>query len=74
MLKALANRLKETLLDLIKRQQTAYVKSRFIGEGGSVISDILEISNVFNLRGYIVTDDTDKVFDSSSHSYSLFCL
>ena len=74
MLKALANRLKETLLDLIKRQQTAYVKSRFIGEGGSVISDILEISNVFNLRGYIVTDDTEKVFDSSSHSYSLFCL
>ena len=61
MLKALANRLKETLLDLIKRQQTAYVKNRFIGEGGSVISDILE-------------SDTEKVFDSSSHSYSLSCL
>ena len=74
MLKALANRLKETLLDLIKRQQTAYVKNRFIVEGGSVISDILEISNVFNLRGYIVTDGTEKVFDSSSHSYSLSCL
>ena len=34
MSKALATRLKETLPDLISCQQTAYVKNRFIGEGG----------------------------------------
>ena len=74
MSKALATRLKETLPDLISCQQTAYVKNRFIGEGGRLISDILEISNVFNLRGYIVTVDIEKAFDSLSHSFLLACL
>ena len=48
MSKALNARLKETLPNLISCQQTAYVKNRFIGEGGLLISDILEISNVLN--------------------------
>ena len=74
MSKALATRIKETLPDLISCQQTAYVKNRFIGEGGRLISDILEISNVFNLRGYIVTVDIEKAFDSLSHSFLLACL
>ena len=39
MLKALATRLKETLPDLISCQETAYVKNRFIGEEGRLISD-----------------------------------
>ena len=42
--KALATRLKETLPKLISFQQTGYVKNRFIGEGGRLISDILEMS------------------------------
>ena len=74
MSKALATRLKETLPDLTSCQQTAYVKHRFIGEEGRLISDILEISNVFNLRGYIVTVDIEKAFDFLSHSFLLACL
>ena len=74
MSKALTTRLKEALPDLISCQQTAYVKNRFIGEGGRLISDILEISNVFNLRGYIVTVDIEKAFHSLSHSFLLDCL
>ena len=74
MSKALATKLKETLPGLISCQQTTYVKNRFIGEGGRLISDILEISNVFNLRGYIVTVDIEKAFDSLSHSFLLACL
>ena len=50
-------------------------KKRFIEEGGRLVSDILEISNCnFNLRGYIVTADIEKVFDSLSHSFLLACL
>ena len=60
-------RLKETLPDLISCQQTAYVKNRFIGEGGRLI----EISNVLKLRGYIVIDDIEKAFDSLRHSFLL---
>ena len=43
--KALATRLNETLPKLISFQQTAYVKN-IIGEGGRLISDILEMSEV----------------------------
>ena len=71
MSKALATRLKETLPDLISCQQTAYVKNSFIGEEGRLLSDILEISNV---RGYIVTVDIEKVFDSLSNSFLLACV
>ena len=46
MSKALAARLKETLLNLLSCQQTGYVKN--------LKSDILEISNILNLRGHIV--------------------
>ena len=72
MSKALATRLKETLPDLISCQQTAYVKNRFIGEGG--ISDIKERSNILDVRGYVVTVDIEKAFNSLSHSFLLACL
>ena len=58
--KALVTRLKETLPKLISSQQTAYVKNRFIGEGGRLISNILEMS--------------EKAFDSLRHSFLLACL
>ena len=64
MSRALATRLKETLPDLISCQQTRYVKNRFVEEEGRFIPNILEISHVFNLRGYIVTVDIEKAFDS----------
>ena len=59
----------ETFQHLTVWQQTAYVKIRFIGEGSRLVSDILEISNVFNLRGYTVTVSIEKAFDSLSHSF-----
>ena len=74
MSKAPATRLKETLPDLISCQQTTYVKNRFIGEGGRLTSDTLEVSNVLDLKGYIVTVDIEKGFDSLSHSFLQACL
>ena len=72
--KALTTRLKETLPKLIPFQQTAYVKNRFIGKEGRLISDILEMSESLNLKGYIVIADIEKAFDSLSHSFLLVCL
>ena len=72
--KALATRLKETLPKLISFQQTAHVRNSFIGEGGRLISDILEMTESLNLKGYIVTVDIEKAFDSVSHYFLLVCL
>ena len=52
----------------------AYVKIWFIGEGERLISDILEMSEILNLKGYIVTVDIEKAFDSLSQSFLLACL
>ena len=60
--KELATRLKESLPKLISFQQTTYVKNRFIGEGGRLISDMLETSESLNLKGYIVTVDIKTFF------------
>ena len=47
------------------------MKNRFIGEGGRLISDIFEMSESLNLKGYILTVDIGKAFDSLSHSFLL---
>ena len=67
--KALAKRIKDVLPSIIGSEQTAYVKNRFIGEGGRLISDILEVSDTLNLNGYMVTIDFEKAFDSLNHEF-----
>ena len=47
--KLLAERLKKVLPSLISKNQTAYVKGRFMSEGGRLISNILEISDKLKL-------------------------
>ena len=42
---------KAILLTSIFSQQSAYVKNRFIEESGRLISDIIEISDWFNIEG-----------------------
>ena len=67
--KALSERLKKVLPLLISPSQTAYVKNRFIGESGRLISDILDVSNIEKLGGYLLTIDIEKAFDSLDHTF-----
>ena len=67
--KLLAIRMKYVLPDLISRQQTAYKKERFIGEGGKLISDIIEVCDTFNFEGFLVSMDMEKAFDSLNHNF-----
>ena len=62
--KALSEKLKEVLPDLISSQQTAYVKNRHIGESGRLIPDIIEIIKIRNTEDFLVTMDIEKAFDS----------
>ena len=72
--KALSEKLKEVLPDLISSQQTAYVKNRHIGESGRLISDIIEITEIRNIEGFLVTMDIEKAFDSLDHNFLIFTL
>ena len=72
--KAILSKLKTVLPTLISSQQTAYVKNRFIGESGRLISDIIEISGCFNITGFLVTMDIEKAFDSLDHSFLISVL
>ena len=62
--KELAERLKKVLPSLISKNQTAYVKGWFISEGGRIFSDILEISDNLKIKGFLMTVDIEKAFDS----------
>ena len=59
-----AEGLKSVLPSLISKNQTAYVKGRFISEEDRLISDILEISDNLEVKGFLMTLDIEKAFDS----------
>ena len=67
--KALTERLKNVLPEIISPNQNAYVKNRCISEGGRLISDLLEMSEVLNKEGFLVTIDIEKAFDSVNHHF-----
>ena len=50
------------------------MKNRFIDDGRRLISDILQMSQSLNLKGYIVTVDIEKAFDSLNNSFFFACL
>ena len=72
--KALASRLKKVLPSLIGPGQTAYVDGRFIGESERLIADIIETSNLENIKGYLLAIDFEKAFDSLNHNLLLAAL
>ena len=67
--KVLLEKLKEVLPDLISLLQTAYVKIRHIGESGRLISDMIEITKIRDIKGFLVTTDIEKAFDSLDHNF-----
>ena len=72
--KALVARLEKVRPSLITHQQTAYVQNRCISETGRLISDILEIADTSNLKGYLVTIGIERAFDSLNHSFLMAVL
>ena len=67
--KAQSKKLKEVLPCLISAQQIAYVQNRNIGDSGRLISDIIEITNMQQMEGFLVTMDAEKDFDSLDHKF-----
>ena len=67
--KVIATRLKKILNDLISENQIAYLNNRFISEEGRLISDILEITDLLQIEGILLTVDIEKAFDSVNHLF-----
>ena len=72
--KALSIRMKDFLPSLVNENQIAYVKGRFISEGGRLISDIIESTDIFQKSGYLFTVDIEKAFDSVNHVFLIAVL
>ena len=72
--KSLASRFCPVLPTIISSDQTAYVKGRYIGESIRLISDVLELSEKYNVPGYILTVDLEKAFDSIDHTFLMAVL
>ena len=54
--------LKFYLPSIISKNQTAYVKRRFIIEGSRLITHIVKIFDNFKIKGFLMTLDTEKAF------------
>ena len=71
--KVIAIRLNKILNDLISKNQTSYLNNRFISEGGSLISDIVEITDLLQIEGFLLTVDIEKAFDFVNHLFFGIC-
>ena len=69
--KAIANKLKALIHNLISVDQTAYVKGRFIGESIRVINDLIEHIDREDEEGILFSTDIEKAFDSVDHNFYL---
>ena len=67
--KAIAARMKNVLSNIVKYDQTAYVKGRYTGESIRLISDIIEYTENNDVPGVLFSADFEKAFDSVEHSF-----
>ena len=61
--------MKNILSSIVKCDQTAYVKGRYIGESIRLISDILEYTEENDISGILFSADFEKAFDSIEHAF-----
>ena len=62
--KILANRLKKVIHKIINRDQTGYIKGRYIGENIRSIKDVITYLNVKNQAGILCLIDFEKALDT----------
>ena len=62
--KAVANRLKKVLPDLISSDQTGFMKGRFIGENIRLIDYVIRFTKEKNIPGLLLFLDFEKAFDT----------
>lgn len=66
---AIANRLKQVLDIIISKDQTGFIKGRYIGENTRLIYDLMNFTEQNNIPGLLLLIDFEKAFDSLSWSF-----
>ena len=72
--KIIAIRLQKILNNLISENQNVYLNNRCISEGGRLISDIVDITDLYQIEGILLTVDIEKAFDSVNHLFLVSAL
>ena len=67
--KAIANRFKHVLPNLIDNDQTGFLKGRFIGENIRLVDGIIKFAAAKNLPGLLLFLDFEKAFDTVEWSF-----
>ena len=67
--KAIANRLKKVLNNIIHKSQTGFIKNRYIGENIRILHEAIEYTNKYDIPGMLLFTDFQKAFDSIEHSF-----
>ena len=63
---SIANRIKLILDKIIGKEQTGFIKGRYIGENIRLIYDLMNFTEINNIPGLILLIDFEKAFDSLS--------
>ena len=63
---AIANRLKLVLDEIIDKDQTGFLKGRYIGENTRLIYDLMNYIEQNNIPGLLLLIDFEKAFDCVS--------
>ena len=72
--KVIAIRLEMVIGKLISRNQTGFIKGRFIGENLRTISDVIEYCKIDNINGVLLAIDFRNAFDSLEHDFMVYAL
>ena len=62
----IANRIKTVLDKIISKDQTGFIKGRYIGENTRLIYDIMQYTETHNVPGLLVLVHFEMAFDSLS--------
>ena len=65
----IANRIKNVLDNIIAKDQTGFIKGRYIGENIRLIYDIMHYTEKLNIPGMLLLIDFEKAFDSLSWTF-----
>jgi hypothetical protein len=72
--KLLALRLQPLLPDIIHRDQTGFIKERYIGENIRVVDDVITFCRTYNTPGFLLLLDYEKAFDTVSWRFLNYAL